>query len=509
MIVLSSVLFAATFAESAMLVSFQPNHFTFSGLKGQIVNRTIVLTNQGNQTAIIKMKYNATGLLVIPQTITLNVSSSQNVLILYTLPTNISLGNISLSLSELNLSVTVNYTVNLQPIIQAPVEVFPNPPISGSDIAVFFTGTSKGLIARGFLYVNGFIYSVDINGFGIISLDKNAYGPATLYLFGNSILSNQSMKTFTIQQGSALLVTINMPQESMIDADVPVIVKYGQDPLGNAEVKITDPDGNQETYTTDNQGKIEFTATAIGKWKATVTSGNQMASASTEIKYGTLPLGLAEDTPPQLGSTTTIVTIANTKVDVYIDDMFESSHTAPSDGLIPLPITKGGTYILKGELENKRSQFTFNIPGRAEIIIMDASTQMQVTNLQRNTRYDIRVTDASGNPLSEAESLWISNPSGTQEMLSLSEGMGTWYPMTDGLYTLSVDDTSTVGGNSRTITIKPISQDFGLLTGVIVFIVMIVMLFIILVLIAAKRHVPVNQVIMSIFKKKRRVELPV
>lgn len=490
-------------------VAVQPVRIHFSGTKGDIVTKTATVINGGTTPVLMRARGNASGLLVAPETFVLNASSSLNIVIFYTLPKNISSGNFTLTLTDLNITVTVNYTIApAAPEPQAPVEVFPNPPKSGSNIAIFFTGTNRGLSAQGFLSVNGYIYPVEIEGYGIVSLDKNAYGTATLYLFGSSIEQEDSRKTFDIVKGIELLVTVDMPRESSIDSDVPVIVKYGPDTVGNVEVRIIDPDENEQTFTTNNQGKVEFTANEIGKWKATVTAEGQTATATIQIKYGYLPLGLVEETQ-QIGDTVTIVTDENAEIDVYIDGNFEFSHTAPTNGLMPLSLTKGGTYVLKGELGNKRGEYTFSVPGEAQISIIDPLTFGQVDRIEKNKRYTIKVTDSSGNSLYDAETLWIQNPTGTKELLSLTEGMGTWYPLMDGPYTLMVDDTTTVTGASKYIIIKPVPAEYGWLTAVLTVCILMAAIMVILYVVARKRGIPMRYVIPRFFKKKRKIELPI
>jgi len=491
---------------SAYNISISPDHFDFSGSKGNNILKTAIITNHNTTAVRINITTNASGLSIIPASFILNASSSKNILITYVLPVNISSGLINFSWNKTNLSVTVKYIEDKTE--QAPVEIFPDPPLSGTDIAIFFTGTSRGLTARGFLSVNGFIYPVEIDGFGIISLNKDAYGTATLYLFGNSIKQADSRKIFNITKGSSKLAGISIAKEAVFDSDIKVTVTYGDDAIGNIDVAVENPDGDKDTYETDNRGIIEFTADALGKWKVSANIEGQMVTGSINIVYGNLVIGIAEETYT-VGDTVTVATDPDATIDVYVDNDYKTQLVASSDGLVSLALTDGGNYRLVGSLENLRGEYTFSLPKQAQIMILDASTRMQVMNIVSGKRYVVQVTDGTGNVITDVEELWISNPMGTKELLTLSEGEGPWTPLTTGAYSLSVDDTSTAAGNSKYMFIRSPESELGLVPTILAVIIIFVVIIIILWLSARSKHMTVGMLIGSMFKRKKRLEIPV
>ncbi|MBE3141079.1 MAG: hypothetical protein IMZ53_10920 [Thermoplasmata archaeon] len=398
----------------------------------------------------------------------------------------------------------------IQPIGNASVNFFPPAPVSGSDLAIYFTGNYKGTNAKGFLYVNNYLYSVDITGgLGIITLDKNAYGTAMLYIFGNSISDADSMKVFDIVKKPDTLVTITTPATATVDDEVAVIVKSGDEPIGNMDVTITSPTNQREIYVTDNLGKISFTANEEGKWKLSATNEGQTATANVVVTYGTLALGIAEENPPKIGDTITIITEPNAVVDVEIDNMPEGQFTASSDGFILFNVVKGGHYTLDGNLNKLRGTYSFTVPGKAEIVLLDSTTHMSVQAIEKDKRYTVQATDSSGQILTGVDSIWISNPTGTKELLPLIEGVAMWSPTLTGSYILSVSETATTASNSRYILIKPSAGDSFWITAIGIAIASFLLIFVILLLYSKRRRIPLNILLGSLLHRQKRVELPI
>ncbi len=491
---------------SAVNVTVSPNHFDFSGSKGNIVTKTSLLTNLETTTVHIWVKTNVSGLTITPSNVTLASSSSASIALAYVLPTNVTSGTMTLSWNGTNITVTVVLVEDLT--FHAPVEVFPSPPVSGADMVLFFTGTSRGLEAGGFLSVNGFIYSVEMKGYAVVHLDEKAYGAALLYLFGNSIGQNDSRKTFTILRGSAKEVNLTAPAEATIDVSVAATLTYGSDPMGNQDVVVVSPDGNQDLMMTDNRGKVEFTPDSIGRWKLKATAEGQTATASIDVKYGELMLGIAEETY-QLGDTITIVTEPQASIDVFIDDAHETQMVADSEGLAPLLLARGGNYRLVGSLESLRGEKAFTIPRQAEIYILDSGTHTVANRIEPGKRYIVQVADSSNNPLVDASSVWISNPSGTKELLELTDGEGSWMPPSAGSYSLVTDDTETSAGNSRFVVVRAQEAQLGAMTIAIGLLVFFILVFVILFLMARQKGIPLSVFMKSMVKRKEKVELPI
>jgi len=404
------------------------------------------------------------------------------------------------------------------PLVQAPVEIFPSPPKSGSNIAIYFTNESANLSANGFLHVNGFIYRVEMEeGFGIVELDKNAYGKATLYLFGSAITEEDSTKEFDIEKGIGKDLNVYITGTATINDDVAATVSYGGDPYGNQEVSVTSPSDGMDTYITNDQGRIEFTVDEIGKWRVMLTAEGQIATGHVNVDYGRLTLGTVEDIvtdPPQVGDTITIVTDPGAYIEVFIDGEIDGDHIASGDGFISLSIVKGGRYSLEGKLGNLRGKYSFQVPAKANINILDPITRMTVEQVENKKRYIIEVTNPAGHLIEDAESLWIANPMGTKELLPLTNGVGTWNTYQTGSYMLSVDDTASYASNSRYVLIRPPAGEFGWATGILIAVLSLFMLLGLLVIYSKKRGIPLKLVLNSIsgslFKgKHKRPELPI
>ena len=505
---------------SATDITFEPKHIFISGEKGTIITDTLNVTNN-NQNDSIEVTFltDATGLSFFPTVITIGANKSVDVNVFYMLQTNVTYGNITFTLFGDGITgiVTIDEEGDGEepPTVQAPVEIFPSPATSGSSLAIYFTGDSTGLSADGFLSVRTFIYRVEMrNGFGIVDLEKDAYGPATLYLFGSTIQEGDSKKEFEIGKGTGKDLNVYITGTATINDDVAATVSYGGDPYGNLEVKVTSPSDEIETYITDNQGRAEFEVNEIGKWRVMVSAEGQMATGSVDVDYGVLPLGIVEEELPQVGDTITIVTDAEAYVEVVIDAVLDGDYIASADGFILLPILKGGRYTLDGKLGDLRGKHSFQVPSRANINILNPTTRMPVDKIESQKRYLVEVTNSAGHLIEDAESLWIANPMGTKELLPLSGGVGTWSPYRTGSYMLSVDDTAVCAGNSKYVLIKQTSGGFGWATGILIFFMIVLAFLCVLLVYSKKRKIPFKLLLGSTFgslfsKKNKRVDLPI
>lgn len=400
------------------------------------------------------------------------------------------------------------------PFVQAPIEIFPSPPKSGSSVAIYFTNESAGLSADGFLHVNSFIYRVEMeDGFGIVELDREAYGHATLYLFGSAITEEDSTKEFDIEKGIGKDLRVSITGTATINSDVTATVTYGGSSYGSQEVSVTSPSDEMDTYITDNQGGIEFKVDEIGKWRIMLMAEGQIATGSVTAEYGLLPLGIIEEDPPQVGDSITIVTEPEAHIEVFIDAEIDGDYIASGDGFISLSIIKGGRYSLEGRLGNLRGKYSFQVPEKAVINILDPATRTLVEQVENKKRYIIEVTNPAGRLIEDAESLWIANPMGTKELLPLTDGVGTWNTYQIGSYMLSVDDTSSYASNSRYVLIRPPVGEFGWVTGILVAVFSLFILLGLLIVYSKKRGIPLKLVLNSIsgliFRKSKRQELPI
>ena len=523
-----NILLVAIFAISICLiqcvsandVTFEPERIPISGEEGTTIVEKLTITNNNQTDSVnVSISTDSEGLTFFPPDfVILEANESEDIAIIYTFQTNVSYGNITFEWAGVD--IVANVTIDEEnggeepPLVQAPVEIFPSPPKSGSSIAIYFTNESAGLSADGFLHVNGFIYRVEMeDGFGIVELDKEAFGHATLYLFGSAITEEDSTKEFDIEKGIGKDLRVSITGTATINSDVTATVTYGGNPYGSQEVSVTSPSDEMDVYITDNQGRIEFKVEEIGKWRVMLTAEGQIATGSVNVDYGVLPLGIIEEDPPQVGDSITIVTEPEAHIEVFINAEIEGDYIASGDGFISLSIVKGGRYSLEGRLGNLRGKYSFQVPEKANINILDPITRMPVEQVENKKRYIVEVTNPAGHPIEDAESLWIANPRGTKELLPLTDGVGTWNTYQTGSYMLSVDDTSSYASNSRYVLIRPPAGEFGWGTGILVAFISLFMILGLLVIYSKKRGIPLklvlNSISSSISRKSKRPELPI
>lgn len=504
-----------------------PDSIVFSGMKDEVIIRVVTLYNSNETDAITITLSVAEGITTAPLgTITIEPEASIALGISYTLPYNISTGIISFSWNvedkEMNISVVAEEDPgtggNGEEPPEIPVSFFPAQPVSGSSIAIFFTKQYEGITASGFLYCNRYMYKVNVeDGFAIVHLDGAAYGSATLYLFGSAIKTEDSIKTFSIKKGSVALLSVKVSTSTAtIDNDVTATVTFNNEPLANQEVRVLAPDDTQETYITSNIGAIEFTVGILGKWKLTVMAMEQMATASVTARYGVLALSileLDEEQEPQIGDTITILTEADAEIEVKIDGIFEDDYIASSDGTIKYTLSEGGRYTLEGYLGKKRATYSFQIPGKAIISVLDLITRTPIEQIEPGQRYIVEVTDSSGNTIDDLDMIWIGNPMGTQEYLPLTEGSGTWMPIVAGSYILTVESGATSSGNTRFLLIKQSSELADAVLSIVLFIIIVLVTVLLLLVYSKKRGIPLRITLRSLlpFGKHRsgKVELPI
>lgn len=494
-----------------MDVSITPSLIPFDGAGGDTVVEMVTLKNNENSSVDISIQYDAVGLTIVPDDVLLGPNASETVGIVYIIQSNATSGNITFEWigSILVVSVDIDEAEDEPSQVEAPVEIFPSSPRSGSSIAIFFTGEHEGCSASGFLHCNGFIYQVDmVNGFGIVSLDGGAYGIATLYLFGGAVSEEDSRKTFAIERGESKFLQFSASKTATVDSGVEATLTFGGELLGNQEVTVTSPSDISDTYITDNKGRIEFTVDEIGRWRLMTTSGGQMATASTEVDYAVLPLGIIEE-DPQVGDAITIVTESEAFITVMRDTILMGEFIASSDGFIPFTLSEGGRYTLDGKLDKMRGTFSFQIPGKAEIVILDTLTRMPVETVEPNKQFIIEARDPSGKILTGADAVWISNPFGTREYLTLKDGEGLWTPFVRGAYTLSVDETASCAAGSRYVLIMPPAGQFGWLVGLIIFLLMVIAVMLVLAVYSKRRGMPLRVMLNSVMGREKKPELPI
>jgi len=491
-------------------VTVNPSSIPISGQKGKLVMDSVQLTNHENTSVTVNVLTNAPGLSAIPQSVFIGPNSSSNLGIVYTLQSAVSSGNITFSWqgTSLNVSVVINDTT--PPPSSAPVEIFPSAPQSGSSIAVYFTGTKEGLSASGFLYCNGYLYRVDmINGFGIVDLDRGAYGEAQLYLFGNAIEEDDTIKTFTIARGTGKSLSIDVQDTATVSGSVKAKVMMGTEPLEAQQIMITAPSENTETLTTNANGEVNILVDEVGKWKVATSTDSQTAIDYIDVQYGKLDIAFSEGDIPEIGRSITIKTRPDAKVSLFINGEFIEEYIASSEGFLTVQITNGGRYTLEGKSNNLRGSYSFNVPGQAVIEIIDQTTGMPVQAIEKEKSYLVRINDYSGNYVTEVDSVWIASPLGTKELLPLSGGSGTWTPITTGSYLLSVDGTESIAGATKYIAVTPSTGiDIAMLSAITL--ISILAIFVVTYIYSKKRGITLKQLFsFSILKRKGKVEIPI
>ena len=502
-------------------ITIEPSILSMSGLNGDTFVSSVEFFNTNlTEDAAFNIIYDAPGLSIAPSSIQIDANDSIIIGIFYAFQENVASGNITFEWEGTDIKANVSIDEEVDeplPPGDGSLDYFPKPPKSGYNIAFYFTGSNPVQDASGFLYCNGYVHSVDMHGgFGVALLHKDAYGPATLFLFGNFAGSKQVTETFDIERSVGKILSVNVPSTSTIGSELTATITYGGEAYGGQDVHIEGPDDEQETQTADNQGKVYFTVTKEGRWKIIANGEGQLATATVNVDYGVLALGLAEDideNPISVGDMMTIVTEEGANVEVTIDGDFVADYDAPVNGLITLPIIVGGNYVLDGRLDNKRGKFTFYISPQANIQLVNILNMMPVTKIIKDEKYRIEVTDTNGNALIGVESIWIMTPYGTKELLPLMDGVGTWSPFLTGSYMFSLDATSATAQTAKVFIVGTLGGLPGAGAMLMIIIFTIIIFLSLVVIYSKKKGIPLDLMFksitsMKIFKKKPKIELP-
>ena len=503
-------------------VSVDPERIFISGDLGETITDSITITNHNlSEDYTVVIIEEVLGLTIIPESITVDANESVVLGVFYTFQQSIVSGNITFDFNGLDLLVNLTIDELGQEgdgdgeASDIGIGFLPNPPQSGGTIAIYFTGKNNSLSASGFLYCNGFVYNVDMEkGFGVVDVDQNAFGQATLYLFGKDLQESYVTTVFSIEKGTGKSLMVNVPETATIDDEITAVVTYGGTVYTGHDVTVESPDETVETFITDNNGKIYFDVWDEGRWKIIATGEGQIATGIINVEYGHLALSLVEDIdtePLEVGDVVTIVTEEGAYIEVFIDGEQIADYTAPSDGFISLSLLQGGNYALKGQMESKRGDFSFYVPPQAQIKLFDFETRLPVEKVEKQKKYIVEITDSKGNLLNEMEEAEINNPIGTKEILPLEDGKGTWFPLISGSFMLSVDETSKTAGTSKHVIVYEPGLPAAEATVVVLLGVILVFMALLFVY-SKKKKLPFDLILKSIihpFKKKKKIELPV
>jgi len=393
------------------------------------------------------------------------------------------------------------------------IEIYPTNPKAGASLAVILKGAGyEGKNAKGLLCCNDNLYAFDMsNGVGVVVLDQQFYGTATLRVFSGEF-SPPLTKSIDITHPSTDNIRLLASSTSVINKDTVVMLRFNQNPIPDFEVKITSPDGGDHYLITDKDGKIYPVLDVAGIWSFnTNVYGADITPAVTIAVYETLSLSYAGT--PSVGVATVIATEPFASVKIFLDDGGELSlieqHIASAQGIVEFTPTVGGSYKVQGTSSSKRSVCWLDVPCTVNIRITDALTSHIVVDFEKGKVYRITISNNAGISLNNVEVLYVATPFATTEILSLIDGKATWMPHLTGSYVFTVEETEMQAGASQHVIVREaLVEGFDVAIPVVIVIILIIILIVIVVIYSHYKHIPLKNIFKNIKFGKKKTGLP-
>jgi len=358
------------------------------------------------------------------------------------------------------------------------------------------------------LYCNDHLYDFDLlDGVGVVALDQDDYGQATLRIFSSDFSPTEITKTVTIEQPSTDDIRLLAPSAGIINKEVGVVLRFNRKPLPDFEVKATNPNGKESYLITDEDGKIFVMLDVAGIWSFKASVYGKEINAMTNAAYEVLSISLTDT--PSIGIKTIINTEPYASIEIFLEEKLIEQYTASPQGIVEFTPTVGGFYEVRGTSNNKKGTRYFDVIGNTNIRILDALTASPVIGFEKGKLYQIIVSNNAGVALDNIETLYITTPFATTEILSLKDGGAIWTPHLTGSYIFTIEDMDTQAGTSRHIKVNEVSvEENGMVIPIIIFIVIMVIFITIIVIYSHYKHVPLRG-IFKIFKfSKKKTKLP-
>lgn len=257
----------------------QPSWIEFTGEHGTWQNKNITIINDENRTINVTIE---------PSSAISDCYISRPVLTLEPYEsTNITLG---VQLYD-NTHGFIFYTYDGQQLNQfvlltpyesnVSVEMIPESPAPGGSIVFLLTPYVTG---GGFIYVpsNGNIHYFNISfGMAFVSLSPSDCGDAVAVFQGEDF---QARKVFTIKgKENVTYLTIEAPEEVDIDETVAIRLMYGNSPVPDLPIYVTEPDGDEYIKITDSDGTISIKFDKEGMWNFSAEYNGKTATATVTV----------------------------------------------------------------------------------------------------------------------------------------------------------------------------------------------------------------------------------
>jgi len=412
----------------------------------------------------------------------LSKNQSKNIQ-LYILGETTTSGFILVSYDNTSVFIPIHINITKEVIETGNITFFPSIPTAGEYFVISFPSPIN---QTGFLWLNKEIIPIDIkNGFTILKVNKTQYGEAKLWLYGKGFIAS-----FNIECGIEGDAVINIPESVTIGEIAEISITIGDTPLNNLDVVLIDPDGLTYSFETDRDGKIYPVMNKIGEWSVKTSFKNKQIVKKTNVVYKPLSLSINKNTI-KLGETVTITSQEKNIEYIVKKDGVTRYQTTVTDGTLEYSPSSSGSYTVFAKTNEKQGSIKFSVKRVTTIKIFNENN-MQTSVLKQGKNYIIKVTDETGNIVSDYNEINI-EPIYTEFIeaglepiittISLNNGVGFWSPRNSGNYSLSIPDLDNNIGCSAIISIeKTLNQntDLSIVFYVIAVVIIAIIIFVIL-----------------------------
>jgi len=381
------------------------------------------------------------------------------------------------------------------------INLFPSTPSSGDSFAIML---DEKMNTGGYIYVNGELVPVAImNGFGIISLDKNLFGQAMLWLYGSEDGTSYT-KNFEIECGVQGSLQFRAPEFVHINDEAKINVSVGGMPIENVEVTITNPDGEESVIVTDKNGGVQHVMDKVGNWFLRTSFANQNAVKEVVVEKGELNVYM-EDDEFEVGEQIEIeVPEPGAKIEITKDGQNVLSGSFVNKKYT-FSLENTGVYTAKIWTANKEEQLSFKIFKEAQVNILTLDNQ-PVSAVETGNKYMVKVVDGKNVPITTFNAVLTDG-----QPILLNGGIGFWTPDEPGtmhLFLNEIDGYDTKGTSIQVLggTINTSGEGLELNWAGII---LLIIIFIVILLYFFRDKLPKN--IKGIFDKflKPKREVPI
>lgn len=445
-LVFVSVLFICL---NATAIRINPTWVEFTGEYGQWVSKNITITNDENRSVNVTIEPSASlsGCYISNPSVTIPPHGVVNITLGVEL-TSDTYGFVIYSWDNQQM----NQFVLLSPHeSNVTVEMYPAEPQAGGSIVFLLNPFVEGI---GFIYVidSNAMHTFNItNGMAFTKLSPNDYGTAVAVFRGENF---QARKVFYIKgvSGEEKELVINAPEEVNLSERKNVEVKYGNEPLSDVQVGVTEPDGDSYVMITDEEGKISVEFDEEGTWSFHASYAGKEADASVNV--------VAQSTQPQHNISLTISAPSKVKVgEKKWITLFMDNNPLPNTPMTVVYPDGSITAITTNQFG--QYQFLFEQVGKYKFMVnyKGTTTQSIVTAEKREMNLTVPNSGLVGNYITitaEPKATITITGGGTEITDKIpSSGKYSFMPEKSGKYTVVVESDYAKGSAEITVYEKP------------------------------------------------------